>query len=79
MGSKDWKKSEKCVLHVPRKRSGSPLSQVKLPNFFRAKVFFIDHPSFPHCGIAQKKCFQESGWVSMDPPYIYADKTRSLF
>ena len=63
-------KSEKYVLDVLRKRSGSPLSHVKLTNFFRPKLFFIDAPSFSYCGITQKKKFQESGWVCMDSPIM---------
>jgi hypothetical protein len=39
-------------LDVPRKRRGSPLFHVKITNFFRAKLFFIDDPLFPHGGIA---------------------------
>jgi hypothetical protein len=31
-------------------------------------MFFSDLPSFPHCGTAQENFFQESVWVSMDPP-----------
>ena len=32
-------------------------------------MFFSDAPSFPQCGTAPEKIFQESGRVSMDPPY----------
>jgi hypothetical protein len=35
------------------------------------KVFFSHVPSFPYCGAAQEKFFQENVWLSMDSPYMY--------
>jgi hypothetical protein len=38
-------------------------------------MFFSDVPSFPHCGAAQESFFQESVWLSMDPPMSYTIKS----